>query len=262
MKRVLPFPFSVGANTAIDVNADIDDMPTEGLIIEEADGSHTPVTSDEQLRPVSSAPPPATTSRVSAEWSNPSAAPPPEPGYQSEYYRQIQAELAVERSARREAEIERRRLAREERGLTYRRFEAKAGDRHYRLTLIDHDWREHMYGGRFHDGWWLAACDCGVVVRVKTIWLRQDCRRARACEACIAKGLGEKARKKQVASGGRPHCKLEGMVIGRLIVHLWEPGGGWICECATCGGYEICRNSQLVTRRGLVGCDGRCKETL
>jgi hypothetical protein len=189
--------------------------------------------------------------------------PPDPPEYESEYYRQAQRELAAARSDQREAEIEARRIAREEAGKTYTRYLFAPGYRHHRITLIDHDWQKNLYGLPYHDGWWIARCDCGVIMRVKTQWLRQNCRCARCCELCAAKGLARKSRdlrslKRFDPTSGPPHKKLEGQTIGRLTFIEWVPGIGWICQCETCGGYETYRTSQRAVCRSLVNCDGRC----
>jgi hypothetical protein len=148
--------------------------------------------------------------------------------------------------------MERRRVNRVATGRTFTRYEFKPGYRHERIVLVDHDWQDGI-NGPYHDGWWIAQCECGVVMRVKTQWLRQRCRCASACEVCLARIPWQRPR------SGRPPKDLAGMIIGRLTVETWQPGIGWVCRCQTCGGQETCRNSQMVVRRGVVGCDGRCE---
>lgn len=228
----------------IDLNDGLDEVPSGGLMIEEADGTKRPAT-DADLELLK------------------------HPQWYRDHVRKFQAqrlaEIAEDDARRNTDKIARRRadgLPDEPRQYVKHGF--KPGYRHEQLTLVDRDWQSGLHGNKFCNGWWLATCECGATVRVKTQWLRLKFRCARACAECLSKmpeltsRPNRQPRAENAKPLGRPHKQLEGKVFGRLTVRMWCNGLGWLCGCEECGGQEVCRNSAYVMRRGSIGCDGTC----
>lgn len=115
-------------------------------------------------------------------------------------------------------------------------------------------------------GWWIARCQCGKLVRVHTRDLRRGSKKGYSCLDCpppptYYQRTATNAAKhgKPLKPFGPPPLALTGISIGRLTPIAWHSHLGWECRCATCGGIELAPTPSVnVFLRGIVACDGMC----
>ncbi len=108
----------------------------------------------------------------------------------------------------------------------YRRRSYEIGDTFGLLTLVRRDWQDGFIG-QYHDGFWIAKCECGELVRVHVSDLRRGSRKGYSCSACPPppRRRSLEPRKLNAPHPGRPvDTRHRGRIYGRLTVGEWIKG--------------------------------------